>query len=217
MGLIPDDYYSVLAGIESSNNPRAKASTSTASGLYQFTKSTWEGLGYAWKDVFNVGLQQKAIQVFTGKNAAQLNAKGIEINKSTLYAAHFLGVGSAIKVLGANEGTPIGDILPAKVLQANQFLKGMTVGDFKNWLAGKTGDAAPSSGSGGGSSDASGEHIGGALNPLNWLDWAKELFSFRTAGRVSAVLVGIILVGVALAAFAFAGGNVKETVKGIVT
>ncbi len=41
---IDPEYYRTLAMIESSGNPNAKASTSSASGLYQFTKGTWKNL-----------------------------------------------------------------------------------------------------------------------------------------------------------------------------
>ncbi|RYY14016.1 MAG: hypothetical protein EON55_09210 [Alphaproteobacteria bacterium] len=45
---IPEDYWPMLAKIESGNNPLAKAPTSTGSGLYQFLRATWRGEGGTW-------------------------------------------------------------------------------------------------------------------------------------------------------------------------
>ncbi len=142
---IGSDYYAILARIESNNNPLAKASTSSASGLYQFVKSTAQGLGLPWgKDTskpfggatVTIGQQNDAIKKFTEQNAAGLKTA---INNATLYAAHFLGVGTANKVLTANQNTPIDQVVSAAVIKANPFLKGMTVGDFGKWLEKKTG------------------------------------------------------------------------------
>mgnify|MGYP003532680322 FL=1 len=45
---IPDDYCPMLTKIESGDQPYIKAITSSASGLYQFIRSTWEGEGGKW-------------------------------------------------------------------------------------------------------------------------------------------------------------------------
>lgn len=136
---IPDGYYNLLARIESGNNPNAEAKTSSASGLYQFIKSTWEGLGFNWRDRFNVEKQNEAIQKFTGQNASVLSQAGIVINEATLYAAHFLGAGTAKKALAASDNQPTSNVFSSAVLRANSFLQGMTIGDFKAWLQRKTG------------------------------------------------------------------------------
>jgi hypothetical protein len=41
LGEIPDDYWPLLATIESGNRPYIKAASSSASGLYQFIRTTW--------------------------------------------------------------------------------------------------------------------------------------------------------------------------------
>jgi hypothetical protein len=46
--LIPDDYWPMLAKIENNNRPYIKSASSSASGLYQFIKSTWIGEGGQW-------------------------------------------------------------------------------------------------------------------------------------------------------------------------
>lgn len=44
-GDIPDSYWPMLSKIESGDRPYIKASTSSASGLFQFIRATWIGEG----------------------------------------------------------------------------------------------------------------------------------------------------------------------------
>lgn len=218
MSIIPDDYYSKLAHIESGNDPNAKAPTSSASGLYQFVKSTWQQLGYNWADVFSVDKQNAAIRTLTTQNANALNNAGIDVNDASLYAAHFFGVGTAEKVLGAGENTPVSSLVSKGVLNANSFLKGMTVSDFKDWLAKKTGTTMSSDGSLNSIVSAvtgAASTVGGAISGAGkattdaigitgnsgLITWVENLFSAHTAARFSAVLIGVILVALAIAAF----------------
>lgn len=136
---IPVSYYSRLARVESSNNPNARAGTSSASGLYQFTRDTWQGLGYAWKDVFNVDLQNEAVQKLTNQNASILQRAGIAINEISLYIAHFLGAGRAVQVLSGDGNAQVSSLVSASAVRANPFLRGMTVNDFKSFVGDKFG------------------------------------------------------------------------------
>lgn len=146
---IPDDYWPMLAKIESGNRPYIKASTSSASGLYQFIRSTWIGEGGKWgtdpQAAFG-GLkpstdeQTERAKTFTEKNVKILQAKGIPINKASLYAAHFFGAGMAAKVISANVDARADQIAGDAATKANpSILKGKTVGQFLTWLHGKTG------------------------------------------------------------------------------
>lgn len=146
---IPDDYWPMLSKIESGNRPYVKAKTSSASGLYQFIKSTWIGEGGKWgadtSKAFG-GLtppeseQTARAKTFTEKNVATLKAKGIPINKASLYAAHFFGAGTAAKVIAADVNARADQIAGAAATEANpSILKGKTVGQFLTWLHGKTG------------------------------------------------------------------------------
>lgn len=149
---IPDDYWPMLSKIESGDRPYVKASTSSASGLYQFIKSTWEGEGGLWGSnpalAFgglkpSVDEQLARAQTFTAKNAAILKAKGIPINRASLYAAHFFGAGMAAKVVGSDVNARADHIAGPAATKANpSILQGKTIGQFLTWLHKKTGDWA---------------------------------------------------------------------------
>ncbi len=149
---IPDDYWPMLSRIESADRPYVKAATSSASGLYQFIKSTWISEGGKWgadPALAFGGLkpspeeQLARAKTFTAKNAAVLKAKGIPINKASLYAAHFFGAGMAAKVIGADVNARADLIAGPEATKANpSILKGKTVGQFLTWLHKKTGEWA---------------------------------------------------------------------------
>jgi hypothetical protein len=146
---IPEDYYPMLAQIESGTRPYIKAFTSSASGLYQFIKSTWIGEGGKWGpnpiQAFG-GLrpteeeQLQRARSFTEKNARVLRKAGIPINKASLYAAHFFGAGTAVKVISADVEARADHIAGPAPTRANpSILKGKTVGQVLSWLFRKTG------------------------------------------------------------------------------
>jgi len=149
---IPEDYWPMLSKIESADRPYVKAPTSSASGLYQFIKSTWLGEGGKWGDDASLAFgglrpsveeQLARAKTFTAKNAAYLKSQGIPINKASLYAAHFFGPGTAAKVIKADVNERADAIAGAPATRANpSILRGKTVGQFLTWLHGKTGDWA---------------------------------------------------------------------------
>lgn len=146
---IPDDYWPMLSKIESGNRPYIKAGTSSASGLFQFIRSTWLGEGGSWGSDMSqpfgglrpsVDEQLARAKTFTEKNAAYLRKHNIPINKASLYAAHFFGPVTAVRVIGANVGQRADLLAGEAATKANQsILKGKTVGQFLSWLHKKTG------------------------------------------------------------------------------
>lgn len=149
---IPDNYWPLLAKIESGNRPYIKAGSSSASGLYQFIKSTWIAEGGKWGPDMRLAFgglkpsedeQTQRAKSFTEKNASVLRAKGIPINNASLYAAHFLGVGMAVQIIGADVNARADQIAGEAATNANPtILRGKTVGQFLSWLHGKTGEWA---------------------------------------------------------------------------
>lgn len=138
-GINYDSYLPSIRRSESSGNDAAKNPLSTATGRYQFLTSTWNDLvrrypnsGLTPEGRLDPQQQEVAIRLFTAENARMLKGSGIPLNNGTLYAAHFLGAGDAAKVLKASNGL-VSDYVPAKVIRANPFLRGMTVSQFKAW------------------------------------------------------------------------------------
>lgn len=147
---IPAGYFELLAKIESGNRPYVKAPTSSASGLYQFIRSTWRGEGGQWGPDMSLAFgglkpsieeQRERAHSFTMKNVNALRQAGVPINSATLYAAHFLGVGTAIKMLRAPRDASAAAIAGAAAAKANPSILGggLTVNQFRQWLERKTG------------------------------------------------------------------------------
>lgn len=150
---IPDSYWPMLSKIESNDRPYIKASTSSASGLYQFIRGTWIEEGGAWGGDMSLAFgglkpsveeQLQRAKTFTEKNARALRAAGIGLNRGSLYAAHFLGVGTAVKAINGDVDKPVANYVSSAAVKANPSILGggKTVGDFLSWLHRKTGDWA---------------------------------------------------------------------------
>jgi len=99
-----------LAMAESSGNPLARAKTSSAKGLYQFTDGTWRNmvdkygaqLGVGYDDIFDPQAQTKmAVKLAQDNGRILQKTLGRLPNDGELYAAHFLGAGGAVKMLKA--------------------------------------------------------------------------------------------------------------------
>jgi hypothetical protein len=137
-------YMMAQAKLESGLNPDARATTSSARGLYQFTDGTWlatvrkhgaeHGLGWAAEalqsgaasagsaardTILSLRNNAQAAALMAGEfardNAAVLEARlGRAAGAADLYMAHFLGAGGAVQFLGALERTP--DVAAASLL-----------------------------------------------------------------------------------------------------
>lgn len=128
------DYLLAQAKIESSLNPQAKAGTSSAAGLYQFTNGTWlqtldrhgtrHGLDWAAGaiDGGRVDPQMRAqimamrfdpsasalmaAELANDNKQALVGVLGREPDAAELYMAHFLGADGAAKFLSALQNDP---------------------------------------------------------------------------------------------------------------
>lgn len=92
------DYLATTRAKESGGDDAAKNPASTATGRYQFTQGTWNGLAKKYPDLgltpngrTDPAQQERAMQAFTDDNAKALTAAGVPINPGNLYVSHFLG------------------------------------------------------------------------------------------------------------------------------
>ncbi|MEZ5689086.1 MAG: transglycosylase SLT domain-containing protein [Caenibius sp.] len=137
------NYLLAQAKLESSLDPDARASTSSAAGLFQFTRSTWlqtldrhgetHGLSWAGDAIsggritdsslapqimelrYDAGASALMAAELARDNAADLSSfLGREPDAAELYLGHFLGSGGARRFLGALSATP--DMSAAGVL-----------------------------------------------------------------------------------------------------
>lgn len=129
------DFLLAQARIESSLNPAAKASTSSATGLYQFTDATWLGTlerhgaahGYGWASsaisdgritdprlssrIMSLRYDAAASSLMAGELAGDnrrdlARALGRQPSDPELYLGHFLGSGDASRFLVALADNP---------------------------------------------------------------------------------------------------------------
>jgi hypothetical protein len=106
-------YLQTIALIESGGDKNAKAKTSSASGMFQFTEGTWKdmvkamGKDYKSEDRFDPAKATEVAAFFSQKQKAQVEkATGREAGQTDLYMAHFLGAGGASKFLKAKDKDP---------------------------------------------------------------------------------------------------------------
>ncbi len=147
-GIDNSDYGQMLISLESGGNPNAKAGTSSATGLHQFTSGTWLGTVKQAKPAWANGLNDAQILVqrtnpkhsaemelvLRKNNAAQLERIGAPITNSNLYAMHHFSPKSGLAFARAGNNTPISNILSPQEINSNPYLRGKTKGDvLGNW------------------------------------------------------------------------------------
>lgn len=119
-----------IAKQESGFNPAAAAKTSSAKGLYQFIKGTWQGMVKTYGSKYPILKERSptdpeanalAGALYIKENSDILSKANIPINATTIYAAHFLGSGGAKKLLSSNPNEKAADVLPSAA-NANKFI-----------------------------------------------------------------------------------------------
>lgn len=126
-----DNYLDTIADVESGGNPFARAATTTASGLFQFTKGTWESMvdrygeafNITYDDIFDPDAQRIMAQQLTMDNAKILVKKTGKVpNEKDLYLAHFLGPSNAAQVINNIGSGQIAAHLFPKAAKANKSI-----------------------------------------------------------------------------------------------
>ncbi len=120
-----------MAEKESSFNPNAKAKTSSALGLYQFTDGTWSAMVNKYGSKYNISsedrLDPESNAIMAGllakENAASIRkSTGQEPSNTDLYMAHFLGASGASKMLNADENSRADQIAGNAAASANRSI-----------------------------------------------------------------------------------------------
>lgn len=134
-----------IGGAESGINPNAKNSKSSASGIFQFTKST--GAQYGVSSSSPVDQQIDAGIQFTKDNINQLRGNlGRQPSSGEIYAAHVFGASGASNLIQAPQDMPIADAIKqydpanANAIVKNNKLTGLTVGQTLNKINGNLQD-----------------------------------------------------------------------------
>jgi hypothetical protein len=147
---LPPELLNKIAGIESGYKASAANPNSSAKGLFQFTDSTWKGMGGKEGEQFNPEKNAELGAKFVRQNAEGL--KGILGRNPTygeVYASHFFGLKGAKDLLNMDPKTPINQAVSAQVLKANPQLKDKTVGQVMAGLNNKMGEGIVSLAGGG--------------------------------------------------------------------
>jgi hypothetical protein len=145
-----------IIGVESGGNPNARNPRSSASGLGQFIDSTWlatirqarpDLAGQSDAELLALktdpALSRQMTEAYANQNQAILSKAGVPVTPGSTYLAHFAGPGGAVKVLQSDPNAPVESVLGAAAVNANPFLRGMTVQGLQAWADKKMGGSSP--------------------------------------------------------------------------
>jgi len=113
--------------VESAGNANAKNPLSSATGLGQFISSTWLRMMEDYRpDLYRTMSRADLL-------ALRTDPRGHRVDAGRLYLAHFLGPDGASKALRANDTDTVLNVMGARVVNANPFLRNYTIADLENW------------------------------------------------------------------------------------
>jgi hypothetical protein len=146
-----------IIAVESSGDPNAKNSRSSATGLGQFLNDTWLDLireyrpdlsnGRGKNEILELRQEAKLSRELTERsvehNAEVLRQRGLPVTAGAIYLAHFAGAAGAVAILSAPDGADAAHVMasadatgrtkPEQLIKANPFLEHFTVADLKTW------------------------------------------------------------------------------------
>lgn len=149
-----------IDSVESGGNPTAANPRSSAEGIGQFIAPTFLSVikqhfpqlaqGRSDAEILSLRadptISRAATAAYAGDNQDYLAKNGLPVTAGTVYLAHFAGPKGAAKILQADPGASVADILGQAAVKANPFLQGMTAQGLRAWAARKMGAAAPQPG-----------------------------------------------------------------------
>jgi hypothetical protein len=145
-----------IIAVESSGDSNAKNKRSTATGAGQFLDETWLEMIGSYRPDLVPGREKEILELrldpeltraimmrLVEQNAAMLKKRGLPVTPGTLYLTHLAGPAGAVAVLSVSENADAASLMAnadatgrttrEKLVNANPFLKELTVGDLKNW------------------------------------------------------------------------------------
>ena len=146
-----------IIAVESSGDSNAKNKHSSATGAGQFLDETWLEMirtyrrdllqGRSEKEILELRRDPELVRAIITRlveqNAAMLKKRGLPVTPGTLYLTHFAGPAGAVALLSVSENADAASLMASadatgrttreKLVNANPFLKELTVGDLKNW------------------------------------------------------------------------------------
>lgn len=151
-------YIEKTIGAESGGNVNAMSSTSSATGLGQFTYGTWLDVikrhapevaaGKSDDQIAalrtNGDLSRRAVGWYAEDNAMALGGANIAPTHANLYIMHLLGPRDGLAVLTADPNKPLRGMIWDKSIEANAslFTKYSTAGAITDWARRKMGETA---------------------------------------------------------------------------
>jgi hypothetical protein len=141
-GINPDDFKR-MAWIESKFDTGARAGSSSAGGLFQFTDDTAKRYGLSNK-FDGYANADAAARLWLDNKAGLQQALGREPTAGELYLAHQQGLGGATKLL-SNPNASAENLLGSDAFRNNGGRAGMTGADFAKLWTGKFDAALPAS------------------------------------------------------------------------
>lgn len=149
------DVASKIINVESGGRANARNKTSSASGLGQFTDSTWLSL---YKQKIGAGgltdaqilakktdpeLSRRMTGFLVDENKTVLGREGLPATDANVYTLHFLGPDHGVDLIRAPADKPVESFLPREFITANKsVLAGKTAGQVRAWAAAKMGGGA---------------------------------------------------------------------------
>lgn len=117
------------------------ASTSSWISTWFDLVSKFPNLGLTRSGRFDPDQQRRAMIAFTARNAAQFKSlTGRDPRPSESYLCHFLGCGTAVKIVQADPKEACINVVGAPVIRANPSIKGMSCGALMAWARSKVPD-----------------------------------------------------------------------------
>jgi hypothetical protein len=126
---------------------------SSAVGVGQFIDSTWLlmikhyrpdlAAGKSKEQILqlrkNSQIATQMVEYAVRKYAKSLQSSGLPVTMGNIYLSHFLGEAKAIQVLKTNPNAHVSSVLSSGVINANSFVKNMSIADLVEWAHKKMG------------------------------------------------------------------------------